>query len=145
MVCGLQHSKGVLRFWRQPATLMALLVLLGDPFAVCAGWLSTPEARLACCADDQDCPMHKSDHRPSGSSHAVSQADADRCCALSEHDDSLPSSAKVTGAFDSLVLIPSVLPIAFVSPLARVDELHEPASSPPSGRSRHLLLSVFLI
>jgi hypothetical protein len=124
---------------------MALLVLLGDPFTECAGWLSTPEARMACCANEQECPLHKSDRRLSPSSQKVSQTDADQCCATSEHGDSLPSSAKVTGAFDSLALIPSVLPIAFVSPLARVDELHEAASSPPTGRSRHLLLSVFLI
>ena len=135
----------MLRLWFRPAALIALVVLIGGPFAKCEGWLATPEARMACCANEQDCPMHKADRRPSGSTHTVSQSDADRCCATSEPGGSLPSSAKAIGSVDSLALIPSVLPVAPVSRTTRRDDIYEPASNFALGRSRHVLLSVFLI
>jgi hypothetical protein len=134
----------VLRLASRPATLIALLVLIGGPFAECGGWLSTPEARMVCCANEQECPMHKADRHPPGSMQTVSQSDADRCCATSEPGDSLPSTANATRSVESLALIPAVRPVALV-PMTRLDDIYEPASNPPTSRSRHVLLSVFLI
>ena len=103
--------------------LATVFVFLGGPFAGCEGWLSTAEARMACCANEQECPMHKAGQHPSGSNQRISQSDADRCCAASEDGDSLPSSAKATGSTDDLALVPAVLPVAFVSALTRSNEL----------------------
>jgi len=135
----------VLRLWSRRAALVTVLVLLGGPFAECQGWLATAEARMACCANEQECPMHRSDRQQSGSSQKVSQSDADQCCAASEHGDSLPSSAKVTASLDNLAFIPSLLPVTVVMPVSRADEAYDSTASPPTRRSRHVLLSVFLI
>src|SRR5262249_37239172 len=55
----LQHPRRVLRSLSRVAALAMVIVLVGGHLAECQGWLSTAEARMACCANEQECPMHK--------------------------------------------------------------------------------------
>ena len=64
-------------FIRRLAAVILTMGLLAGNAAVCAGWLATPEARMACCAEGGDCPMHKDESRRSGS-RACSHASAGR-------------------------------------------------------------------
>jgi hypothetical protein len=121
-----------------------VFALIGGHLAECQGWLSTAEARMACCANEQECPMHKAGQHSSGPNQRVSQSDADRCCATSEHGDSMPSFVKASVA-DGLALIPVSLGGVLASAATRFDNLIEQVSGPPTSRSRHVLLSVFLI
>src|SRR5439155_848360 len=74
--------------------LAAVVVLIALPlsaWAQCAGWQRTAEARMACCAQEDQCPMHAKSK--SGSHEMTAQAQADTCCALSERAPSTPSSS----------------------------------------------------
>ncbi|HEX7793652.1 MAG TPA: hypothetical protein VF456_04835 [Vicinamibacterales bacterium] len=126
------------------AALTLVLVLVGGHLAECQAWLATPEARMACCADEQQCPMHNASQHSSGSNHRISQSDADRCCATSEHDDSIPASAKASVA-DGPALIPVSVAGVLAPAATRLDNPIEQVSAPPTSRSRHVVLSVFLI
>src|SRR5215813_2148240 len=117
-----------------------VLVLVGSHLAECQGWLSTAEARMTCCANEQECPMHKAGQHSSGSNHRISQSDADRCCATSEHGDSMPTSVKASVA-DGPALIPVSLAGVLTSTATRIDNPIEQVFSPPTSRSRHVLLS----
>ena len=121
-----------------------VLVLVGGHLAECQGWLSTAEARMACCANEQECPMHKAGQHSSRPNHRISQSDADRCCATSERGDSMPTSIKA-GVADGLALIPVSLAGIPAPATTRFDNPIEQGSGPPTSRSRHVLLSVFLI
>src|SRR5262245_40002803 len=140
----LRHPRRVLRPLGRLAALTMVLVLVGGHLAECQGWLSTAEARMACCANEQECPMHKAGQHSSGLRQLVSQSDADRCCATSEHGESMPTSVKAS-AVDGPGLIPISLSRVLVSPATRFDNPIERVSGPPTSRSRHVLLSVFLI
>jgi hypothetical protein len=128
---------------RVSALVVTLALALASP-SECAGWLSTPEARMACCTDEATCPMHSSEAVPDGSPRAISQAEADGCCAASERDDSASSS---TGFVLSLPTAPvaDVLP-QVVPPVApslsvwRTLVPHVPPAVPT-----HLRLSVLLV
>lgn len=135
------HPKEVLSFSdRLPAALLTLAIAVGQA-GVCAGWMATPEARMACCADDGHCPMHESEH---GSTRVVTQAEADRCCALSEqdHSTSLPSSAPF---FVSPGTVLSPVPALIAEPQAHVGLWRASVPIPAAHVPRHLLLSVFLV
>ena len=121
-----------------------VIALAGGHLVECQGWLATPEERMACCANEHDCPMHKADRHSAGSTHLVSQSDADRCCATSEQGDPMPTSVKAN-AVDAPALIPVSLLSVVISPLPSFADVSEQASNPLPGRSRHVLLSVFLI
>jgi hypothetical protein len=121
-----------------------VLVLVGGHLAECQGWRSTAEARMACCANEEECPMHKAGQHSSVPSHRISQSDADRCCATSERGNSMPISVK-GGVADGLALIPVSLAGVLTSATIRFDSPVEQGSGPPTSRSRHVLLSVFLI
>jgi hypothetical protein len=112
--------------------------------AVCAGWMATPEARMACCADGEACPMHKSDSTNSASTQRVSQAEADSCCAASEDDQSSQSSSTFASTISFAVLgTPSPLPTA--SDVATRAAGRDAVPLPPSHVPKHVLLSVFLV
>lgn len=127
--------------------LTALFLMAGlglAPAGPCLGWTAAPEERMACCADEARCPMHASDRRETGATRVITQADADRCCAASDPDETAPASPTSVPA-PSPVILPSPL-------LARA----EPASGRhalwrtdiprvPSDVPRHLLLSVLLV
>jgi len=121
-----------------------VLVLVGGHLAECQGWLATPEARMACCANEQECPMHKAGQHSSGSNHRTSQSDADRCCATSDRGESMPTSVK-PNAVDSPALIPTISLGVSAPPATWLNNSIQRVSDPPTSRSRHVLLSVFLI
>ena len=140
--CAVPHPERVLSFGhRLSAVLLTLALALGQA-GVCAGWMATPEARMACCADDGSCPMHKSRARDDGSTR-VSQAEADRCCAASEPD---PPPAPAGPAF-SATLAPPVSPVGVMipEPESRRDTASRSAPGPAAHVPRYLLLSVFLV
>src|SRR5436305_1193922 len=94
---------------RHLAPVVAILSLCVGQVAVCAGWQTTPEARMACCTSDEaTCPMHKAaSHSHGGASqHAVDQAQADSCCAGSERSQSATTGTGFATA-TSFALVPS--------------------------------------
>ena len=140
----LQHPTGVPVLGRRLAALMLSLLVVSGHLADCAGWLSSPEARMACCEDEQTCPMHHNGSTPTASSHSVSQTDADRCCGASEQGAAVPSISH--SAIDGVsALLPAVLPVPSAAFVAVPAGWHSPRPRSPSDRPRHVLLSVFLI
>ena len=140
----LPHPRGVLTFSRRLSAALLSLALVAGQAGVCAGWMPTAEARMACCSDDGPCPMHKSESHDDGSNRVLTQAEADRCCAASEDEESAPSPSKA-GLFVTLAVV--------VSPISAL--LPEPQSHATTSRpsvpvatphvSKHVLLSVFLV
>ena len=125
---------------RASAAVLALALFAGNG-ALCAGWAVSPEARMACCADERACPMHKSDSAESGH-HGMTQAQADACCATSERDTSGPS----TPTFAIPLAVPgpaTILPIE--APALVLSERQRHAAPPPVAVPKHVLLSVFLV
>jgi hypothetical protein len=129
---------------RVSVVLLCLGLATGNAAAVCAGWLATPEARQACCTGDGPCPMHKSDPHEQDSKRVVSQAEADRCCASSERDESTPSSPSFVLTV-ALALVTS--PVPFVVPQIgpALEAWRTGVPIPATHVSKHLLLSVLLV
>jgi len=128
--------------------LSAIVVCLGlvaGNAAVCAGWATTPEARMACFADGGECLMHNGGFDQSGSERVITQAQADACCAASERDHSKSSNPTAPTAISAAVLgVAVVLPV--ITPALVLTDgwrTETPAPSPPVPR--HVLLSVFLL
>jgi hypothetical protein len=129
---------------RFSAVLLCLGLVAGNG-VVCAGWMPTPEARMTCCSDDGPCSMHKSESQGE-STRVLTQAEADRCCAASEQDDSSPSPSPSSLAF--LAMLGGVLsPVPALLPEADSHSKVWRASVPiPTTHvPKHLLLSVFLV
>jgi len=131
------------RFRRSFAAALALTVVVGNA-GVCAGWAATPEARMACCVGSDSCPMH----HPTGDgtdATALTQAQADECCAASEPEGSTQSPVQFASTISSAVLGGAVILATQVPPL--VDHWVIGTDSPPVPPSiaRHVLLTVFLI
>ena len=128
---------------RLSAVLLCLGLVAGNA-AVCAGWLATPEARMACCSGDGPCPMHKSGADDHGANRVIGQAEADRCCAASERDESGPSSASFVG---SVVPAPAPSPVPFTVPDTgrAIAAWRTLVPIPATHVSKHLLLSVLLV
>jgi hypothetical protein len=128
---------------RQIAALLLILVLATGNAALCAGWMATPEARMACCSESGACPMHAAD-RHSSSDSPVTQAEADRCCAASETDDAAPSAPVLVL---SISLAVEQSPVPFAAPAATLRPIRWRSTAPAlaSRLPRHLLLSVFLV
>lgn len=120
-----------------------LATLLVGPVAVCAGWQATPEARMACCVEGIACAMHPSEDQGGIGTGAVTQADADSCCAASEQDDTRPTAKVLVAlaahppATGSILLRPPASPHA----MARYRRAPDRVFDGP----RNVLLSVFLI
>lgn len=133
---------------RWPTRFPALLVvfaLLMNTWVQCVASVSTPEARMACCTDEDPCPMHQNGRDGASSTDSrVNQAQADACCASAEPWPSTPSStshiATFTFAFQSTVLSADLVDIATVRQGCR-DVSAISATRVP----RHLLLSVLLV
>jgi hypothetical protein len=129
---------------RLSAVILAIGLLPGNA-AVCAGWLATPEARMACCAEGGDCPMHKRDSQSSGSERVLTQAQADSCCASSEGQSSNESNPSFVTAITAAVLGVGVVLPADVPALVLSDAWRTSAPIPSPPVPKHLLLSVFLV
>jgi hypothetical protein len=127
---------------RRIAVVAAVLTLCVGNLAVCAGWQATPEARMACCLNGTSCPMHKGE--PHGSKRAISQVEADNCCATA----STRSQSSITGP-TFLLSNATSLPAAttFVVPVVvpALQEWRAFVPLPVSPVPKHLLLSVLLI
>ena len=129
---------------RLSAVLLAAALLAGNA-AVCAGWLATPEARMACCSEGHECPMHKGDSQSSGSERVLTQAQADSCCASSERKNSDQSKPSYATAITAPVLgVGMVLP-ASVPALVLSNAWRTSPPLPVALVPKHVLLSVFLV
>jgi hypothetical protein len=132
-------------FVQRLAALALTFSLMAGNAAICAGWLPSPEARMACCAEGGDCPMHKGGSHRSGSERVLTQAHADSCCASSEGKTSNQSSPTFVAAITAAVLgTRTVLP-ARVPALVLSDGWRTTAPTPVASVPKHVLLSVFLI
>ena len=126
--------------------LIALVIvgfMVTGNLALCAGWAATPEARMACCADE-NCPMHKGGES-SGSERVISQAQADACCAVSEGQQSNQSTPTVVTVISSAVLGVGVVVPMPAPALVLSDGWRTVAPVPIAPVPRHVLLSVFLV
>jgi hypothetical protein len=121
------------------------LLLVGGNGAVCEGLVPTPEARMACCAESADCPMHQGGSRHAGSGRTLTQAQADACCTASKHDQSNRSNSTFVAAISSAVLGSGVVVPAVVPPLVLSDGWKTATPVPIAPVPRHVLLSVFLV
>jgi hypothetical protein len=135
----LNHPTDVLILRRRLSVLLLALSLSASPLALCAGWMSTPEARMACCSKSATCPMHNP--VSPGSFMTVSQADADSCCARSEQDSAASASASLL----SFVVLPSVVPFVIARATTPPDTWRRFVPAPGTHLPRHLLLSVLLV
>jgi hypothetical protein len=135
--------RSVATFSSRLSAILMTVVLAGGHVAV-AGWMATPDARMACCADGGACPMHESDSHAADSTRVITQAEADSCCAASEQAGSAASES----VFVLSVSLASVSsPISFVLPAApsRPDAWRALEPVPGAHVPRHLLLSVLLV
>jgi len=129
---------------RLSAVLLAAGLLAGN-VAVCAGWLATPEARMACCSEGHECPMHKGDSHSSGSARVLTQAQADSCCASAERENSDQSNPSFVTAITAAVLGVGVVLPATVPALVLSDAWRTSVPVPIAPVPKHVLLSVFLV
>jgi len=126
------------------AVLLCLASLAGNA-VVCAGWLPRAEARMACCVEGGNCPEHERDSRMPGTRRVLTQAQADRCCALSERGGSSPSTPTFAPSISVAVLEPGVMPPTSVPALVLSAAWRTVAPLPAAAVPKHLLLSVFLV
>lgn len=140
----LPHPCSVLSFSHRLSAVLLAFALVAGQASVCAGWMSSAEARMACCAADGPCPMHRSTSEHAGTSHDVTQADADRCCAVSEQDDSSHSPSG-TAFLTILGAALSPVPALLVLPESHGKIWRATVPIPATHVPKHLLLSVFLV
>ena len=127
------------------AAVALTFALMAGNDAICAGWMPSPEARMACCADGCECPMHKGDSHRSGSERVLTQAQADSCCASSENKNSNQSSPTFVAVITAAVLGPANVLPANIPALVLSDGWRTSAPIPVAPVPKHLLLSVFLL
>jgi hypothetical protein len=135
----------VVRLVNRLAALALTFGLMAGNAAICAGWMPTPEARMACCADGVECPMHKGDSHRAGSERVPTQAQADTCCASSEGKTSNQSNPTFVAAITVAVLGTGTILPANVPALVLSDGWRTSAPTPVTPVPRHALLSVFLL
>jgi hypothetical protein len=133
----------VLVFRRLSTLVLSLMLLLGSNLAVCAGWAATPEARMACCTEDDTCPMHKGESHDS--SQQLTQSQAVACCAASEPEPSNQSAPSFISVISSAVLGAGVVLHVPVPSLVASDAWRTVVPIPIAPVPRHVLLSVFLV
>jgi hypothetical protein len=126
-------------------TVVLTMAMIGANVGVCPGWASTPEARMACCAEDGMCPMRQGRSDGATSGNALTQATADSCCASSEGDESTtPDPGNVVAISKTVlgdaVVIPTPIPALVLS-----DSWRTVVPIPIAPVPRHVLLSVYLV
>jgi hypothetical protein len=139
----LEHPNDVEVFARRVTAVALVFAFVAGNLAVCAGWETTPEARMACCANARTCPMHKSDSQHA-TTRAVSQREADRCCAASERGGSTPTSSSFAPSM-TVTLVASPLPPIVPIPPLHVASWRALVPLHVSTVPTHLLLSVLLV
>jgi hypothetical protein len=100
---------------------------------------------MACCADGNACPMHEGQSHNSGEKRGISQAQADACCAASEHQHPNQSAPSLIMVISSAVLGAGVVLPAPVPSLVASDAWRTVVPIPIAPVPRHVLLSVFLV
>jgi len=100
---------------------------------------------MACCEDGAPCPMHEGQSHHSSANRDISQAQADACCAASEHQHPNQSGPTLIMVISSAVLGAGVVLPAPVPALVASDAWRTAAPSPLVPVPRHVLLSVFLV
>jgi hypothetical protein len=135
----------VVRLVQRLAALALTLALVAGNAAICAGWMPTPDARMACCADGVECPMHKGDSHSSGSGRVLTQAQADSCCASSERENSNQSNPTFVAAITAAVLGAGTVLPANIPALVLSDGWRTSAPISVAPVPKHVLLSVFLV
>jgi hypothetical protein len=135
----------VMRLAQRLAALALAFGLMAGNAAVCAGWLATPEARMACCTGDAECPMHKGHSHRSESKRVLTQTQADSCCAAAENQNSNQSHPSFVTAITAAVLGVGVVLPANVPALVLSDAWRTSAPIPMASVPRYVLLSVFLV
>ena len=116
----------------------------GGPL-LCQGWLPTAEARMACCEDEALCPMHAKQSNGSGTARAVTQEEADDCCAWSEQQQPSGTHETVAVPVSSAVLGSGVAVPAAVPRLMLTDDWRTASPDPSPPLDRSVLHSTFLI
>jgi hypothetical protein len=127
------------------SALALSLALLAGNLAVCAGWTATPEARMACCAGDDRCPMHKHGSHTFSETGGVSQAQADACCGAAERQQSSHSAPSFVTFISSAVLGAGVVVPVTVPALVATDVWRAVVPIPVAPIPRHVLFSVFIV
>jgi hypothetical protein len=134
-----------MRLVQRLAALALTFGLVAGNAATCAGWLPTAEARMACCADGGECPMHKRDSHRSGSGRVLTQVQADNCCASAQGRHSNQANPSFVTAISSAVLGVGVVLPANIPALVLSDAWRTSAPIPVAPVPKHVLLSVFLV
>jgi hypothetical protein len=134
----------LLNLGRRISTILVALILAAGNPAMCAGWRPTQEARMACCASDGSCAMHKAESRAARAAQPITQADADRCCAASDQDDATPTPSTMAFVV-SLAPVPSPIPVVLADAQLRADAWRTAVPITITRVPKHLLLSVFLV
>ena len=89
--------------------------------------------------------MHAGPSQDSGSRRALTQAEADSCCASSESEDASPSTPVFAAAISFAVPGPGVLLPSPVPALVLSDAWRTFTPIPSRPVPRYVLLSVFLV
>ena len=138
-----QHSRHVGSLRKRLAALVAMIALSLSAWVQCAGWQNIPEARMACCAREDECPMHSGDN-VSPAHRTITQGEADRCCALSGRIPATPSSSsQIAPVVLAVVSTPASVLLPDLAPVSNRWEADVSIAVTPV--SRHILLSVFLV
>jgi hypothetical protein len=129
---------------RRLAAVLAALALCAGNLAVCAGWQTAPEARMACCMSGTTCPMHKSESHDRSSHGAFNQTQADTCCAASAQRRDSSAAGSLFAASGLITLVPVA---SFITPTQEpmTQEWRALVPLPISSTPKHLLLSVLLV
>jgi hypothetical protein len=135
----------VFRFHTRLSAVVLALALAAANRAACAGWLPTPEARMACCADGAACPMHEGESPGTRSDRVITQVQADDCCASAERENSSQSGPTFVTAVTSAVLGTGTVLPASLPALVLSDGWRTSAPIPAAPVPKHVLLSVFLV
>jgi len=131
-------------FLRRLSGFVLALALGAGNTGVCAGWASTPEARMACCSDGATCPMHRNEAGGNKTVRPITQVQADTCCASAEHENSSQSRPTHVTALPSPVLENGIV-LTQKPRLAALDAIWRTAPIPTPSIPKHVLLSVFLV
>ena len=125
------------------SAIVLCLALVAGNLAVCAGWATTAEARMACCAHADTCPMHNGETHDASQRLVISQAQADSCCAGSERSNQ--SSPSLNTSMPSVVVDAGEVLRLQAPSLAAHDVSWTVVPIPIAQVPRHILLSVFLV
>jgi hypothetical protein len=129
---------------RWSAAVVAILALCVGNAAVCSGWQSTREARMACCEDESTCPMHRSDAHGPAPKLQLTQAQADTCCAGSGQNETTTTPAGFASS-GVVALVPTTSPLVETPTLPALEGWRAFVPLRVSAVPKHLLLSVFLV